>query len=117
MPKWNELTLNWNELRVLPRRWCEKLSQWRGIYFILDVTDGKGYVGAAYGKDNLLGRWSNYAASGHGGNKQLRKRKPEHLRFSILQRVSPDMEQNDVIALESSWKDRLHTREFGMNDN
>jgi hypothetical protein len=59
----------------------------------------------------------NYAASGHGGNRQLRTRKPEDLRFSILQRVSPDMEPSDVTALESSWKDRLHTRQFGMNDN
>ena len=117
MPEWNELALTWRELRVLPKRWCESLSQWRGIYFILDVSDGNGYVGAAYGKDNLLGRWLNYAASGHGGNRQLRTRRPEDLRFSILQRVSPDMEASDVIALESSWKDRLHTREFGMNDN
>lgn len=70
-----------------------------------------------YGRDNIRGRWLNYAASGHGGNTQLRKRKPVNLRFSILQRVSPDMEDRDVIALETSWKERLHTREFGMNDN
>ena len=39
-------------------------------------------------------------------------------RFSILQRVSPDMEQADVIAVENSWKERLHKREpFGLNDN
>jgi hypothetical protein len=36
---------------------------------------------------------------------------------SILQRVSPDMEPAEIILLESSWKDRLHTREFGMNEN
>ena len=36
----------------------------------------------------------------------------------ILQRVSPDMGQADVIAAEKSWKERLHTREpFGLNDN
>lgn len=33
-----------------------------------------------------------------------------------VQRVSPDMEATDIIRLESSWKDRLHTREFGMNE-
>lgn len=117
MPEWNRLNLSWQELRLLPRKWRETLSHWRGIYFILDVTDGQGYVGSAYGKDNLMGRWLNYATTGHGGNKQLRKRQAENLRFSILQRVSPDMEADKVIDLESSWKERLHTREFGMNDN
>jgi hypothetical protein len=117
MPKWDQLILTWNEIAVLPKRWCDRISQWRGIYFILDERDGKGYVGAAYGEDNLLGRWHNYAKSGHGGNKELLKRKPENFRFSILQLVPHDMEPEDVQSLEASWKDRLHTREFGLNDN
>ena len=74
-------------------------------------------MGAAYGKDNILGRWLGYAKTGHGGNKLLRPRQPDGFRFSILQRVSPDMEPNEVMRLESSWKTRLHTREFGLNDN
>jgi hypothetical protein len=64
------------------------------------------------------GRWLNYAKTGDGGNKLLRLRKPDNLHFSILQRVSPDMVPEDVIRLESTWKDRLHTRgEFGLNVN
>jgi hypothetical protein len=117
MPKWDRLTLSWNELEALPKKWCETLSHWRGIYLILDVSDGKGYVGAAYGQDNLLGRWRSYAHSGHGGNKELRNRRPQDFRFSILQIVAHDMEFDEVQSLEASWKDRLHTREFGMNDN
>ena len=117
MPKWDRLVLSWNELEVLPKKWCEDLSRWRGIYFLLDESDGKGYVGAAYGQDNLLGRWRSYAQSGHGGNKKLRDRKPENFVFSILQIVAHDMEPDEVQALEANWKDRLHTREFGLNDN
>ena len=117
MPHWTQITVSWTELGVLPKKWRDALRQWRGIYFILDVSDGKGYVGAAYGDENLLGRWQNYAKSGHGGNKRLRERKAENLRFSILQRVSPDMESGEVQSLEASWKDRLHTRTFGLNDN
>jgi hypothetical protein len=30
---------------------------------------------------------------------------------------SPDMESAEFIQLKSSWKERLHTREFGMNEN
>ncbi len=48
----------------------------------------------------------------------LRKRDPQHFRFTILQRVSPDMDSDDVIRLESTWKERLHTRmPYGLNDN
>lgn len=118
MPPWNEIVLDWKELGVLPSQWKAALSEWRGIYYIVDTSDGKGYVGSAYGADNLLGRWQSYAASGHGGNRELRKRDPRDFRFSILQRVSPDMEASDVIRLEASWKQRLHThRPHGLNDN
>ena len=86
----------------LSSRMKAALSQWRGIYFIFDQSDGKGYVGSAYGTENILGRWLSYAAGGHGGNKELRKRNPAGFRFSILQRVSPDMEPTEIIRLESS---------------
>ena len=117
MPAAEELTLSWEELRNLPSSWKSALAQWRGVYLILDRSDGKSYVGSAYGRDNILSRWSNYAARGHGGNKQLRGRKPENFLFSILERVSPDMVPEEVIQKETNWKKRLHTREFGLNDN
>lgn len=118
MPEWDAITLSWEELGVLPSRWKSALSQWRGIYYIFDNSDGKGYVGSAYGEANLYGRWLNYAARGHGGNKLLKERDPRNFRFSILQRVSPDMNAGDLIKLESSWKERFHTRlPFGLNDN
>jgi len=117
MPLWEELTLTWQELKILPSKWKAALSEWRGIYFIFDEVDGKGYVGSAYGSENILGRWLSYASSGHGGNKELRRRDPESFKFSILQRVSPDMEPTDIVRLEATWKDRLHTRTFGMNEN
>jgi hypothetical protein len=118
MPEWHEMSLTWDELRILPSRWKSALSQWRGIYYIFDTSDGKGYVGSAYGANNLLGRWQNYAAKGDGGNRLLQHRDPSHFHFTILQRVSPDMEQDDVIGLETSWKERLHTRApYGLNEN
>jgi hypothetical protein len=118
MPEWDEINLSWEELGVLPSRWKSALSQWRGIYSIFDTSTAKGYVGSAYGEANLCGRWLNYAAGGYGGNKLLKQRDPRHFRFSILQRVSPDMNANDLIRIESSWKERLHTRQpFGLNDN
>jgi hypothetical protein len=118
MAEWTELELAWKELSLLPTSWKAALQQWRGVYFIFDSSDGKGYVGSAYGKDNLLGRWLNYAASGHGGNVLLRKRDPANLHFSILQLTSPDMDASEVVRLEATWKRRLHTRgPDGLNDN
>jgi hypothetical protein len=118
MPEWDAINLSWDELSVLPSKWRVALTHWRGIYFIFDESDGKGYVGYAYGDTNIYGRWAEYAASGHGGNKLLRKRDPSDFKFSILQRVSPDMNADDVIRLESSWKERLHTRQpHGLNEN
>ena len=118
MPEWNEIELTWQKLAVLPTRWKDALSQWRGIYFIFDSSDGKGYVGSAYGKSNLLGRWLNYAARGDGGNVLLRQRDPQNFTFTILQVVSLDMDAKNVIKLEASWKKRLHTQApNGLNDN
>ena len=84
MPRWDELRFTWDELKILPSKWKAALSQWRGIYFIFDESDGKGYVGSAYGTENIVGRWLSYAAGAHGGNKELRNRDPARFRFSIL---------------------------------
>ena len=118
LPDWDKLNLTWDELHVMPKRLQAALKEWRGIYFIFDSSDGKSYVGSASSDDNILGRWLNYKTSGDGGNKYLKKRNPENFRFTILQRVSPDMPAKEVIQIENSWKERLHTRyPFGLNDN
>ena len=117
IPDWRELVLSWDDLQTIPSRWQDALRQWRGIYFILDSSSGKGYVGSAYGADNIFGRWTNYAKTGHGGNRWLRDCDPRNLRFSILERLSPDTPDDEVISRESSWKVRLHTREIGLNGN
>ncbi|RSV39938.1 GIY-YIG nuclease family protein [Sphingomonas sp. ABOLE] len=118
LPSWDRLNYSWAELQILPSKMKSKLEQWRGIYLIWDEKDGRSYVGSAYGGANLLGRWMEYASTGHGGNKKLRNRDPSTFRFSILQRVSPDLSQDEVIQIEATWKIRLHTRsEFGLNEN
>ncbi len=118
MPNWSEIALEWQQLSILPSDWRAALSQWRGIYLIIDQSDGLQYVGSAYGAENLMQRWCEYARSGHGGNKGLKLRDPNNFRFSILQRVSPDLPDSEVVALEGSWKERLRSRApFGLNEN
>jgi hypothetical protein len=110
IPRWDEIVLSWAELPLLSAGWRAALSQWRGIYLITDQSDGKQYVGSAYGAENIWQRWTEYARTGHGGNKLLRMRDPTNFRFSILQRVSPDLDDASVIAIEGTWKLRLDTR-------
>lgn len=117
MPDWRDLVVTWDDLHVMPTKWQNKLREWRGIYFILDDLTGKGYVGSAYGKDNILGRWIGYSNTGHGNNTRLLKCIPSNLVFSILERVSPDMDAKEIIERENSWKIRLHTRKHGLNGN
>lgn len=115
MPPWKQLILTWDQLAVLPNTWKATLKEWRGIYLIFDISDGKGYVGSASGSENLIGRWQDYMNTGHGYNKNLKARDPGKFRFSILERVSPDMPPRDVSQLEQTWMDRLHTRTHGLN--
>lgn len=117
VPDWRSLVLSWDELNRIPKSWKAALREWRGVYFIFDTRSGKGYVGSAYGKENLLGRWIGYAKTGHGGNRKLRTLKPTGFIFSILERMSQDTSAEEMIARENEWKVRLHTRDFGLNDN
>ncbi len=119
MPKWDELVLLWSDLNVLPQKWRTILQQWRGVYYVFDKSDARGYVGSASGNENLFQRWMNYAKTGHGGNKLLRGRDSRNFQFSILRLLNHDEDKEEVIRIETTWKKRLHTykEEGGLNDN
>ena len=53
MPPWERLTLIHGDLGVIPRRWRERLADWRGVYFIYDTVRRCGYVGSA-GRERML---------------------------------------------------------------
>jgi hypothetical protein len=112
---WRILTMTKAEIIVLPPRWSNTLAQWRGIYLIVDESDGARYVGSAYGNENLLGRWREHVRNKYGVTAELRRRETRHFRFSILQRVSPDMQVDEIVAIENGWKLRLHTIAHGLN--
>lgn len=116
-PEWKEFILTAQELRTLPREWAQKLSGWRGVYLIVDESNGGRYVGSAYGADNLLGRWKAHIARDTGVTAELGQRDTGSFRFSILQLLLHDADAAEVQALEANWKLRLHTREWGLNRN
>lgn len=114
-PDWRDFRVTGPEVRTLPEPWAARLREWRGIYMIIDETDGARYVGAAYGQENLLGRWKAHVSNHAGVTDGLRPRNPINFRFSILERVSPDAPADEVIDLERSWMKRLHTIDYGLN--
>lgn len=60
--------------RVLEKdNWKTALQNQKGVYLLTDKSNGKMYVGSAYGENMILGRWIAYIATGHGGNVELRK--------------------------------------------
>lgn len=59
--------------------WVSALSSVNGVYLIKHKIDGRLYVGSAYGKDGIFGRWASYANTGHAGNKLLKDLNPSDL--------------------------------------
>lgn len=116
-PRWEDMLIHTPFLRALPESWAGRLREWRGIYLIVDESDGARYVGAAYGAENLLSRWQAHVAGDKGITTGLAGRDPATFRFSILETLNPNLDPADVIAVEATWKDRLHTRDFGLNEN
>ena len=120
---YDDVQLSYSELQQLIKSsdvnhtWINALSVVNGIYVIKDTATGYLYVGSTYGADGIYGRWSAYALSGHGGNKMLKDYDPSTFEFSILEIVPRTMSADEVIARENRWKDKLGTREHGLNLN
>lgn len=71
------LILTYDELkRIIDNQetfeaWYTAMSAVSAVYLIADRKEGTQYVGSAYGKDGLWGRWAEYIATGgHGATKR-----------------------------------------------
>jgi len=98
-------------------KWQTALASVKGIYLITDITDGRHYIGKADGSENVLQRWRSYAATGNGGNIELRGRDPENFQFSILRVFDPATPIQVINEAESHFKTALASRDHGMNRN
>lgn len=124
------LILTYDELKEIVENptvydaWHVALSSVNAIYLIVDRETGKQYVGSAYGKGGLLGRWCCYVDSLHGNNKLMKAlicaypQRYQHFQFSILQILPKTVTDDEVIRIETMYKRKLLTyAPFGMNDN
>jgi len=122
-PGYDNIKLSWGELsRVINKEgWKTALQNQKGVYLITDISNGKMYVGSAYGDNMILGRWQSYIKTGHGGNVELKKLTKsyisENFEFSILDIFKATTDDLLIINRETWWKNILKTKEFGYNKN
>ena len=77
--RYEDVILSFSQLQkvVEDKEWKSKLESLNCVYMILDKETGKQYVGVTYKdmkpgiKNGILGRWTEYAKTGHGNNKLL----------------------------------------------
>jgi hypothetical protein len=127
-PGFEKVNVSFSKLRFIveneDKSWKSALSNVQGVYLISDRSNGKLYIGAAYGEHAFWNRWGEYIANGGGGNvdliELLKEKGFEHtsnFNFSILEVHSKPTNQDFITQREKHWKNVLLTKEFGYNKN
>lgn len=127
-PGYEKVKIDYNLLKEIikinEKSWKTALQNIKGIYLIADKSNGKHYIGSAYGNEAFWNRWSEYAKNGHGNNIELKKiieekglNYAENFQYSILEIRSYIIDDEIILEREKYWKDILLSREFGYNEN
>ena len=122
-PGYDKVNISWGELKRVVEKdtWKTVLQNQKGVYLLTDISNGKKYIGSAYGEHMILGRWIDYVKTGHGGNVGLKSLTFDHIkqnfRYSILDIYKSTTEDQIIIDRESWWKEVLQSRKFGYNEN
>jgi len=105
--------------------WKAALENVKGVYLIVDKSNGKMYVGSAYGESGIWSRWSCYIGTGHGWNDELTKLvvkegfdyARQNLKFSLLEYRAMKTDDQVIIDREQYWKNVLLSGTYGYNKN
>ena len=122
-PGYEKVNVSWDVLKRLIEKenWKTALQNQKGVYLMTDTSNGKKYVGSAYGEHMILGRWRAYVKTGHGGNVGLKALTFDHIKknftYSILDIYKSTTNDQIIIERESWWKEILQSRKFGYNEN
>ena len=103
--------------------WIGALKNIKAVYVITDTSNGKLYIGSAYGSDGLLNRWNKYITNLTGENKEfeaLIKEKgesyiPNNFKYSILEIFDTKTKDEYILERESYWKNVFETKKFYKN--
>ncbi len=105
--------------------WKSALETAKGVYLVVDKSDGRKYVGSASGEYGLWARWGSYVWTGHAGNDALTQliaergmsHALENFRLVLLEYFPARTDDAHVLRREAFWKEALLTRKFGYNLN
>jgi hypothetical protein len=107
--------------------WKTALEHTKGVYMITDASNGKRYIGSAYGGTGIWSRWQCYVITCHGYNDELtrlistlgRDHARKNFRFTLLEYFPMKASDEVVIGREGYWKNVLLSRDskFGYNKN
>lgn len=125
-----EVDVSYEQLKIIVSQglesWRAALGSVAGVYLISDRTlnEHQLYVGSATGAGGLWERWTAYAQTGHGGNVRLRELQTRrgdgfaaNFQFSILEIADKHTGSEEMMRKEMHWKQRLLTRDSGLNGN
>jgi hypothetical protein len=101
----------------LPHSWIAALKSSRGIYLLTCPKTKEQYVGSVTGAEGFWQRWQDYCRTGHGGNVGLKSRDPSDYQVSILEVAGNAATDGEILEMESRWKNKLQSREMGLNKN
>lgn len=124
--------------------WCRRLSAVSGVY-IVQSEDGRLYVGSASGRGDdggFWGRWRTYASTNEraegkddraglrenvamrsflwaDGDERLQHQRLMGLRFSIARTMDKSVTRDEILEMESWFKEKLGSRaeRLGLNAN
>lgn len=116
-PGFLEFQSRLTDLAAVPSSWRIALSAATGVYLLVNPETGKQYVGSARGTDGFWGRWEQYAASGHGGNRRMQDIPTADYLVAVLEVASASAGAESLFRLETRWKQKLLSRKFGLNAN
>ena len=106
--------------------WKAALQHVKGVYVIADKSNGKKYVGSAYGESGIWARWNCYISTGHGWNDELTKLigqrgvdyAVKNFRISLLEYRPMKTADSAIIEREGFWKRvMLSIGKYGYNKN
>ena len=131
--RYEDVILTFPQLKkvVEDKEWKSKLESLNCVYLILDKKSGKQYVGVTYKdmkhgiKNGILGRWAEYAQTGHGNNKRLVEiitkeglsYAEQYFQWTILETLPLNVTPKVAIDRETLYKIKFGTREHGYNEN
>lgn len=129
-PGFENLSIDFHRLEAIYKRhkldWRSPLESVKGVYLVADKSNGRKYVGSAYGQSGIWSRWEAYIRTGSGWNDELvsliaregMAYARANFKFTLLEFRSMRTDDAVVIDRESYWKEALLTRGgLGYNKN